>query len=115
MLYTHRPDIHRTNFFSAGHTNFTKKLNEFLNKLYPDIKEKVQEITRRRIDNLNESKEVPENHEENDIVFKKEARRNKLTPRFSKHIIAKNNKVTILTRESKKIHKSKVRRIQRRK
>lgn len=102
-----------TNTFSQH--EYLDKLNEFLNKLYPDIKEKVQEITRRRIDNLNESKEIPENHEENDVVFRKEARRNKLTPRFSKHIIAKNNKVTILTRESKKIHKSKVRRIQRRK
>lgn len=42
-----------TNTFSQH--EYLDKLNEFLNKLYPDIKEKVQEITRRRIDNLNES------------------------------------------------------------
>lgn len=94
--------------FSNEH-DYLSKLNTFLDELYPEIQEKVQNVTKNRIESLNEHRENPEDTTDGQIVFRKEAGRNKLSPRFSKHIVQKNNKVTIVTRGQKKIHKCRLR------
>lgn len=99
----------KTLTFSNEH-EYLSKLNTFLNELYPKIQGKVQSLTTTRIDKTNTSREEPEEIKDNEVVYRKEARRNKITPRFSKHIVNKNNKFTILTKNNRKIHKSKLRR-----
>lgn len=109
-LFFGRPYIFLKTLDSTGEHEYLTKLNEFLNILYPEIKERVSRVTQAKLDKLNKSREPAEDRDRNEVVFRKEARRNKLTPRFSKHLISKNNKVTVITNRDRKIHKSKLRR-----
>lgn len=87
---------------------FLNKLNEFKEKLYPSVREKVLKAKIKNINNLNKTRENPENREVDEEIYRKECRRNKLTPRFSKHKVAKDNIITIQTANNKKLHKSKM-------
>lgn len=88
--------------------DYLEKLNEFQEKLYPTIKEHILKSKTKLIDKLNKSRHEPEIREENEEIFRKENRRNKLTPRFSKRKVLVDNGVTLQTTENKKIHKSKM-------
>ena len=70
----------------------------------------MEKDTERRISKLNTNRENAEAVEENTEIYRKECRRNKLTPRFSKHKIRTNGKVTVTTTSDRKIHKSKIKR-----
>lgn len=94
--------------FNNEHEYLTK-LNEFQANLYPLIKDKMEKLTSKRIDKLNENRSEPDIID-NVTIFRKENRRNKITPRFSKHKAIKNNKVTLITAKNQKLHKSKIRR-----
>lgn len=94
--------------FTNEHDYLTQ-LNTFLDELYPKIQEQVQDATKTRIEKLNAVRDTPDDIDENQIVFRKEAKRNKLTPRFSKQTAIKNDKFTILTKGLKKIHKCRLR------
>lgn len=89
---------------------YLKKLNEFQEKLYPSIKKQVEKLVSKNINKLNISREDPKECKENSIILRKEFRRNKLTPRFSKHRIKSNRKVTVITSDNRKLHKSKIKR-----
>lgn len=65
--------------------------------------------TDKRIALLNQNREKPESLLENDNIYRKECRRNKIT-RFSKRIVKQNNGVTLLTLDNQKLHKSKIKR-----
>lgn len=88
--------------------DYLRKLNEFQEILYPSIKNQLESEGIRRIDKLNETRQDADKFEIDDIVFRKECRRNKVTPRFTKQKIKENNKVTIKTSKDQKIHKSKI-------
>ena len=65
-------------------------------------------LTNNRTDKLNVSREEPQEIEENKTIFRRECRRNKITPRFSKHKIHKNNRITVVTADNRKIHKQRI-------
>lgn len=88
--------------------DYLKKLNEFQEILYPSIKEKLETEVNNRIDRLNQNRQEPTNFEENETVFRKECRRNKLTPRFTKHKIKKDKKITLITSKNQKVHKARI-------
>lgn len=85
------------------------KINQFQTQLYKSIRDKLETDTDKRIEKLNSDRQEPLNYEEDDYIYRKECRRNKLTPRFSKHKVKQNNKSTLLTTQNKKLHKSKIR------
>lgn len=87
---------------------YLRKLNAFQESLYPTIKKRLEEKVKKNIEKLNINRETPQQLKENDIIYRKEFRRNKLTPRFTKHKIKENNKVSIITHKLKKLHKSKI-------
>lgn len=61
-----------------------------------------------RIAKINENRNPPEALEEGKTVFRKENRRNKLTPRFSKHQVKQDKGLTFISHKNQKIHKSKI-------
>ena len=61
--------------FSNEH-EYLLKLNEFIDNIYPKIKEKVDTITKNRTEKLNDNRETPEDLEVEDTIFRKECRRN---------------------------------------
>lgn len=89
---------------------YLEKLKRFKNELYPAVQRKMEELACRNIERLNIDRNEPEQFNEEETVFRKECRRNKLTPRFTKHKIHRNHRVTIITKDNKKIHKSRIKR-----
>lgn len=87
---------------------YLAKLNEFQEKLYPNIKEQMLKSKMKLIEKLNKSRNEPEIKDDNEEIFRKENRRNKLTPRFSKRKVLVDNGITLQTTENKKLHKSKM-------
>lgn len=87
---------------------YLSKLNEFQEKIYPIIKEQIIKSKTKLIDKYNRSRNKPETKDENEEIFRKENRRNKLTPRFSKRRVLVDNGITLQTTENKKLHKSKM-------
>lgn len=94
--------------FSDEHDYLTK-LHEFQTKLYPLIKEDVDKAMNKRIDKLNENRADPEQRAVDEIIYRKECRRNKITPRFRKHKIKENRNITVTTTNNRKIHKARLR------
>lgn len=93
--------------FNNAH-EYLSKLNEFRKELYPSIKAYVETMNRRNIDRLNENRNAPQAYNVGTDIYRKENRRNKLTPRFSKHKVKINKNVTLVTNKNQKFHKSKV-------
>lgn len=89
---------------------YLRKLNEFQEQLYPTIKVQLEKKAANNIEKLNKGRDEPIQFQENTTVYRKECRRNKLTPRFSKHKIKENKKVLVITHKNKKLHKSKLKR-----
>lgn len=58
---------------------------------------------------LNESRTDEIEIEEGDKIFRKENRRNKITPRFTIHKVSRVHGPTFKTSRGQKIHKSKIR------
>jgi len=58
---------------------------------------------------LNKDRETPVQVEPNDKIYRKENRRNKITPRFSLHKVDRDKGVTFLTSKGQKLHKQKIR------
>jgi len=67
--------------------DYLQKLNEFRNTIYPDIKENMENKMKDTIAKSNEDRNPPIALEVGKTVFRKENRRNKLTPRFKKHTV----------------------------
>lgn len=88
--------------------DYLSKLNEFQRELFPSIKAYVETMTRRNIEKLNESRNDPTEYNVDTDIYRKENRRNKLTPRFSRHRVKVNKNITLLTNKNKKFHKSKI-------
>lgn len=68
----------------------------------------VQQNKEQNIEKLNEERRDPIQVETQDVVFRKENRRNKLTPRFSKQTALTDGGLTVTTHKRQKIHKSKI-------
>ena len=90
--------------------HYLEKLNEFQEHLYSSVKEQVGKRVTKNIGKLNQNRENPKSVKEGTVIFRKENRRNKLTPRFSYQTVKKNNRVTLITLKNKKLHKSKIKR-----
>jgi len=86
------------------------ELNKYKQEFYPKIRETLEKIMNKNIDKLNLEREDPKDFEENQVIYKKENRRNKISPRFKRRRIKKNNKITVITKDNQKIHKSKIKR-----
>ena len=67
------------------------------------MKAKVKNINR-----LNKTRKLPEDRDIDEGIYRKECRRNKLTARFSKRRVLKDNGITLQTAEDKILHKSKM-------
>jgi len=76
----------KENKFDNEH-DYLLKLNEFQTTLYPSLKRHMEVATKRRIDRLNENRTDPPDLPVGTSIFCKENRRNKITPRFSKHTV----------------------------
>lgn len=63
-----------------------------------------------RINQLNNDRQDPEQLENNDVIFRKENRRNKLNPRLTRHQVLHDKGPTLITTINQKIHKSKIKR-----
>lgn len=107
LLYGRTSKFNNSIEYVSEH-DYLNKLNQYKNELYPSIKARLEEISNKNIDKLNSNREDPVELTENEVVFRKECRRNKVTPRFSKQKVKKNNKITIITSKNQKIHKSKL-------
>lgn len=93
--------------FSDEH-DYLQKLNEFQKNIYPKVRDFVQRNKEQNIEKLNKDRKEPIQVETQDIVFRKENRRNKLTPRFSKQTVLTDGGPTFTTHKRQKIHKSKI-------
>lgn len=87
---------------------YLQKLNEYQQKIYAEIREKLEISTRNRIENLNKNRKIPKLLHPNDTVYRKENRRNKITPRFSKHKVKYDKNVTFVSDKNQKIHKTNI-------
>lgn len=58
---------------------------------------------------MNKNRTIPKPLQANDTIYRKENRRNKITPRFTKQEVKIDNGVTFITNKNQKIHKSKIR------
>lgn len=94
--------------FDSEH-DYLQKLNEFQNTLYPRVKDQLRQKMEARVDKLNKDRTQPITVVAEDTVFRKENRRNKLTPRFSKHKVLKDSRITLVSAKKQKLHKSKIR------
>lgn len=109
IFYGRTPSFEKNLHHNTEH-EYLQKLNEFRNHLHKTIQEKLTNDAHERIEKLNQNREEPEALKENETIYRKECRRNKLTPRFSKRIVKRDNKVTLVTTNDQKLHKSKLKR-----
>jgi len=58
---------------------------------------------------LKYDREPPILVEENNTIYRKENRRNKITPRFSLHKVERDRGITLITTRGQKLHKQKIR------
>lgn len=93
---------------SSNSHEYLEKLRKFQSKLYPEIKQLLEDQVKKRCEKLNSTREDPENYNVGSVVYRKECRRNKLNRRFSKHKVKEDNHVTIISDKNQKIHKSKL-------
>lgn len=107
-LFYGRPYTFTQNISCNEEHDYITKITKFQEDFFPKIKKHLENTTSKRIDKLNTFRNKPEERNSNELIFRKECRRNKLTPRFSKHRVKNNNKVTIITAENKKVHKSRI-------
>jgi len=61
-----------------------------------------------RTQNLNLNRAEPVETKPDDIIFRKENRRNKLTARFTKHTVLEDLGDTLITKKRQKLHKFKI-------
>lgn len=109
-LFTGRTHIFEQTIKYDNNHEYLQKLNFFQSKLYQEVKEMLHTNTKNNLDKLNKHRKSAASVSTNDSIFRKENRRNKLTPRFSKHKVLQDNGNTLITTRSQKIHKSKIRR-----
>lgn len=110
-LFTGKTHSFNKNIEFSNEHDYLDKLHTFQEKLYPTVKEKLETIVKTRTEKLNESRTDPTTTEPNDIVLRKENRRNKVTPRFSLHQVANDHGTTLTTIKRQKLHKSKIRKL----
>jgi len=92
-----------------NHHDYLSKLNQFRQTLYPQIQQHLQNTTDKRLAKLNKDREPPILVEENNTIYRKENRRNKITPRFSLHKVERDRGITLITTRGQKLHKQKIR------
>lgn len=109
-LFFGRPQVSTKEIKFNKEHEYLQKLNEYQQIIYPKIQEKMQTSVKKRIEKLNKSRIKPKNLKTNDIVFRKENRRNKITARFSKHVVKNDKNIAFITEKNQKIHKSKIKR-----
>lgn len=108
-LFHGRTHIFNKTITFDNHHDYLKKLNEFRKDIYPKVQEHLSATTERRLAKLNKDRETPVQLEPNDTIFRKENRRNKITPKFSLHKVDRDKGVTFLTTKGQKLHKQKIR------
>lgn len=107
-LFTGKTHIfNRTIEYSDEH-DYLQKLNEFKTKLYTQVQTEMTAKAKERIQKLNGTRTDPIPVTPEDIVFRKENRRNKITPRFSKHIVRADHGITFESKKGQKVHKEKI-------
>lgn len=107
-LFFGRPHIFNETIKFNGEHEYLRNLNEYQQIIYPKIKEKLQVAAKNRIEKFNRDRVQPKTLQVNDIIYRKESRRNKITPRFSKNKVQNDKKITFISDKNQKIHKSKI-------
>jgi len=107
-VFTGRTHIFEQNYKAVSQQDYMRELESYKNNLYVEVKEEFERQKLNKILKLNEDRVLPIAVQEGDTVFRKENRRNKLTPRFTQHKVADDNGVTFTTNKRQKIHKSKI-------
>lgn len=109
LFYGRTQSFEKNLTYNTEH-DYLRRLQDFQNHLYTMVKEKLSKDTEKRIDKLNVNRDTPDNFIQDENIYRKECRRNKITPRFSKRLVKQDGKVTLLTSNNQKLHKSKIKR-----
>jgi len=107
-LFSGRTHVFQQTIKFDDERDYLKKLNEFQKTIYPKVCEPIQNNKVHNIGKLNQERKEAIQVETEDVVFRKENRRNKLTPGFSKQTVNTDEGVTFTTNKRQKIHKSKI-------
>jgi len=90
-VFTGRTHIFEQSYKANSQQDYLRELDDFRSKLYTEVKEELERRKICKIKKLNENRTQPIAVQEGDTVFRKENRRNKLTPRFTKHKLTNDN------------------------
>jgi len=74
------PHIFEQSYKANSQQDYLRELDDFRSKLYTEVKEELERRKICKIKKLNENRTQPIAVQEGDTVFRKENRRNKLTP-----------------------------------
>lgn len=96
-LFSGRTHVFQQTIKFDDEHDYLQKLNEFQKTIYPKVCELVQNNKVHNIGKLNQERKDAIQVETEDVVFRKENRRNKLTPRFSKQTVNTDEGVTFTT------------------
>lgn len=88
--------------------DYIKKQREQYQSLCKIIQQKNLQNKQAIINKRNSDRIQPPEFRIDDIIYEKDNRRNKLAPRFTKNQVQKNNKITVINQNNRKIHKSKI-------
>lgn len=109
---------HYTKLTIFPENNTNKTLDEYVKEhnnqykiLCKDINLQTHKNKLKVIKRLNKNRIKPLSIHPYDTVYEKLKQRNKDLPRYEKHIVSKNNKVTITTNKNRRIHKNKIKTI----
>lgn len=94
LFYGRTPTFEKNLSYNTEH-EYLQQLKDFQIELHGLIRDKLTLDTEKRIERLNQDRDEPEDLIENQTIYRKECRRNKMTPRFSKRTVKKKNKVTL--------------------
>lgn len=84
--------------------DYLQIINTFQAEVYPKVKEMVESQKVRRIEAANMDRQEPDPAQVDNTIFRRENRRDKLTPWFSKHKVLDDNALTLTTTKPQKIH-----------
>jgi len=107
-LFTGRTHTFNKEIKLNNEHDYLQQLNAFREKLYAQVQKDTIEQKTSRTQNLNLNRAQPVETKPDDIIFRKENRRNKLTARFTKHTVLEDLGDTLITKKRQKLHKSKI-------
>lgn len=104
--YANTSPFPKNNNDNTNHDYLTEHIKTY-NQLCKIIHDKSLNNKKKTIDRLNKDRNDPLDFEPDEIIYETDNRRTKVAPKFIKHKIVTNNKVTVSTNK-RKVHKQKI-------